>query len=138
MRDQLGVIPKETFGQLSPESRKAWSQLSDDVRLVFILKLSKTFSYTGTTVGPKNDLVLQGCYPQEIAEFGLQKGAFSGVILPGIKISAHDGIHKGIWEPAFSAKTKLGYEDMDGIRWNDGNKWFAFLKEYSLWRRGYL
>jgi hypothetical protein len=31
MRNQLGVIRKETFGQLSPESRKAWSQLSDDV-----------------------------------------------------------------------------------------------------------
>jgi hypothetical protein len=31
MRDQSGVIPKETFGQLLPESRKAWSQLSDDV-----------------------------------------------------------------------------------------------------------
>jgi hypothetical protein len=34
MRDQSGVIPKETFGQLSPEeSLKAWSQLSDDVRV---------------------------------------------------------------------------------------------------------
>jgi hypothetical protein len=31
MRDQSGVIPKETFGQLSPESQKGWSQLSDDV-----------------------------------------------------------------------------------------------------------
>jgi hypothetical protein len=31
MRDQSGVIPKETFGRLSPESRKAWSQLFDDV-----------------------------------------------------------------------------------------------------------
>jgi hypothetical protein len=31
MRDQSGVIPKETFGRLSPESRKAWSQLSNDV-----------------------------------------------------------------------------------------------------------
>jgi hypothetical protein len=31
MRDQSEVIPKETFGQLSPESRKAWSQLSDDI-----------------------------------------------------------------------------------------------------------
>jgi hypothetical protein len=31
MRDQSGVIPKGTFGQLLPESRKAWSQLSDDV-----------------------------------------------------------------------------------------------------------
>jgi hypothetical protein len=33
MLEQSGVIPKETFGQLSPESRKAWSQLSDDVRV---------------------------------------------------------------------------------------------------------
>jgi hypothetical protein len=33
MRDQSGVIPKEMFGQLSPESRKAWSQLPDDVRV---------------------------------------------------------------------------------------------------------
>jgi hypothetical protein len=33
MCDQSGVIPKETFGQLSPESRKAWSQLSDDVQV---------------------------------------------------------------------------------------------------------
>jgi hypothetical protein len=31
MRDQSGVIPNETFSQLLPESRKAWSQLSDDV-----------------------------------------------------------------------------------------------------------
>jgi hypothetical protein len=31
MHDQSGVIPKEMFGQLSPESRKAWSQLSDDI-----------------------------------------------------------------------------------------------------------
>jgi hypothetical protein len=33
MHDQSGVILKETFGQLSPESRKAWSQLSDDIRV---------------------------------------------------------------------------------------------------------
>jgi hypothetical protein len=33
MHDQSGVIPKETFSQLWPESRKAWSQLSDDVRV---------------------------------------------------------------------------------------------------------
>jgi hypothetical protein len=31
MCDQSGVIPKEAFSQLSPESRKAWSQLSNDV-----------------------------------------------------------------------------------------------------------
>jgi hypothetical protein len=33
MRDQSGVIPKETFSQLLPESRKAWSQLSDYVQV---------------------------------------------------------------------------------------------------------
>jgi hypothetical protein len=33
MHDQLGVIPKETFGQLSPEFGKAWSQLSDDIQV---------------------------------------------------------------------------------------------------------
>jgi hypothetical protein len=33
MRDQSGVSPKETFGQLLPESWKAWSQLSDDIRV---------------------------------------------------------------------------------------------------------
>jgi hypothetical protein len=33
MRDQSGVIPKETLGQLSPDPRNAWSQLSDDVRV---------------------------------------------------------------------------------------------------------
>jgi hypothetical protein len=33
MCDQSEVIPKETLGQLSPESQKAWSQLSDDVRV---------------------------------------------------------------------------------------------------------
>jgi K+-sensing histidine kinase KdpD len=32
MRNQSGVIPKETFGRFSPESRNTWSQLSDDVR----------------------------------------------------------------------------------------------------------
>jgi hypothetical protein len=33
MRDQSGVIPKETFGQLLPKSRKTWSQLSDDIQV---------------------------------------------------------------------------------------------------------
>jgi hypothetical protein len=30
---QSGVIPREVFSQLLPESRKAWSQLSDDIRV---------------------------------------------------------------------------------------------------------
>jgi hypothetical protein len=44
MHDQLGVIPKETFGQLSPESRKAWSQLSDDVWVDILLALQENSS----------------------------------------------------------------------------------------------
>jgi hypothetical protein len=39
MRDQLGVIPKETFGRLSPESRKAWSH---DEAMQFDLKNRNT------------------------------------------------------------------------------------------------
>jgi hypothetical protein len=44
MHDQSGVIPKETFGQLSPESRKAWSQLSDDVRVDILWALQENGS----------------------------------------------------------------------------------------------
>jgi hypothetical protein len=33
-----------------------------------------------------------------------------------------------VWEPANSANTHLGYEDVDGIRWNDGNKWIVKQK----------
>ena len=91
----------------------------------------KTFHYSGTAVGPKNDPVLRGCTPEEIQEFRLRKGAFDGEILAGNRISAGDGIHEGVWEPAKTAKTKLGYEDVDGIRWNDGNKWFVLTKEKS-------
>lgn len=82
-----------------------------------------TFHYSGTAVGPKGDTVLRGCSPSEIKEFKIRRGAFDGVILDDGKISAGDGIHEGIWEPANSATTTLGYEDVDGIRWNDGNKW---------------
>jgi hypothetical protein len=55
MRDQSGVIPKETFGQLSPESRKAWSQLSDDVRVDILRALQvngsqRSQEYSHTTL----------------------------------------------------------------------------------------
>jgi hypothetical protein len=44
MHDQSGVIPKEMFGQLSPESWKAWSQLSNDVRvdILWALKVNSS------------------------------------------------------------------------------------------------
>jgi hypothetical protein len=83
----------------------------------------KSFRYWGTAVGPKNDPIERGCSPAEIREFGLRQGKFEGTITAENKISAGDGIHEGVWEPASSATTNLGYEDVDGIRWNDGNKW---------------
>jgi hypothetical protein len=85
----------------------------------------KTFRYWGTAVGPKNDPIKRGCSPDEIREYGLRQGKFEGVITAENKISAGDGIHEGVWEPASSATTNLGYEDVDGIRWNDGNKWIV-------------
>ena len=81
------------------------------------------FHYSGTAVGPKDDPVLRGCSRDEIRQYGLRNAAFDGVILDSGKISAGDGIHEGIWEPANTANTNLGYENVDGIRWNDGNKW---------------
>jgi len=86
----------------------------------------RTFRYDGTGVKspPGEDpVVLRGCTPKEIAEFGSRKGGFDGEILPGNRITAGDGVHEGVWEPANSKSSNLGYEDKDGIRWNDGNKW---------------
>lgn len=81
-----------------------------------------TFHYDGTGVkSPPGEL--RGCTPEEIAEFGSRKSAFDGEILSGNRITAGDGVHEGVWEPAGSRTGSLGYEDRDGIRWNDGNKW---------------
>jgi hypothetical protein len=115
----------------------------------------KSFHYSGTAVGPKNynDPVLRGCTPKEIKEFGIRRGAFDGEIirLPGglQQVSAGDGVHEGVWEPAkitaastdtttdtsstTTTTTNLGlaYEDVDGIRWNDGNKWIVQDKPQS-------
>lgn len=91
-----------------------------------------SFQYEGTAVGPKDDDsgVLHGCSKEEIKEFGLRKGSFTGSIV-GNRISAGDGIHEGIWEAAGSVDDgALKYTDVDGIRWNDGNKWI--VKEKSL------
>jgi hypothetical protein len=52
MRDQSGVIPKETFGRLSPESRKAWSQLYDDVRMDILWALQVNGSQQESTRMP--------------------------------------------------------------------------------------
>ena len=83
----------------------------------------KTFHYSGTAVGPKDDPVRRGCSADEIEKYGLRQGAFDGEVLSGNRISAGDGVHEGVWEPANSASTNLGFEAVDGVRWNDGNKW---------------
>lgn len=94
----------------------------------------KTFHYSGTAVGPKDDTVLRGCSRPEVEQFGLRQGAFDGQILDNGRISAGDGIHEGIWEPKTKTTTTSSkYEDADGIRWNDGNKWI--VKSQSLVRK---
>lgn len=100
-------------------------------RRIEVSKDGKTFHYSGTAVGPKGDPVLRGCSKDEIREYKLRFGAFDGEILDNGRISAGDGIHEGIWEPAGSVSTTLGYEDKDGIRWNDGNKWIVENKPLS-------
>jgi len=86
-----------------------------------------TFHYSGTAVGPKDDPVRRGCSTEEIQKYGLRQGAFDGNIIittnGQVKISAGDGVHEGVWEAANSVNTNLGFENLDGIRWNDGNKW---------------
>eukprot|EP00978_Attheya_sp_CCMP212_P024712 scaffold78136_cov53-Attheya_sp.AAC.4 len=85
----------------------------------------KSFHYSGTGVGPKSETsVLRGCSAEEQEKYGSRKGAFDGDIEDGNKISAGDGIHEGVWEPAGTIlDDKLTGIDRDGIRWNDGNKW---------------
>jgi hypothetical protein len=100
----------------------------------------KTFHYSGTAVGPKNDdddLAFnndprRGCSKDEIREYKLRFGSSNGIVLDDGRISAGDNnLHEGVWEPARSASTMLGYEDVDGIRWNDGNKWIVQEKPLS-------
>jgi len=109
-------------------------------RRIQVSRDGTTFHYSGTAVGPKDDdSVLRGCSPQEIKEFGIRRGQFDGRIIGDGKISAGDGIHEGVWEPAFSV-TGQPFDDVDGIRWNDGNKWTVVKKslaeqgaEYFFW-----
>jgi hypothetical protein len=108
------------------------------------------FHYKGTRVdGPddtgdkdNNVVVLRGCSPTEIREFGgIKRGSFDGKIIVDnnsnngngnvVKLDAGDGIHVGVWEPAGTAGLSSTSpelqknSDVDGIRWNDGNKWIV-------------
>jgi len=92
-------------------------------RKIEVAKDGKTFHYSGTAVGPKDGGILRGCSRQEIEEYGIRQESFDGHISENNRISIGDGILEGVWEPQNTADTNLGYEDVDGIRWKDGNKW---------------
>ncbi|KAL7569313.1 hypothetical protein ACA910_016856 [Epithemia clementina (nom. ined.)] len=100
-------------------------------RKIEVLRDGKSFHFSGTSVGAKDDTVLHGCSSEEIKLYKLRNGEFDGLILDdGYRISAGDGIHEGVWEPKNTATSNLGYEDVDGIRWNDGNKWIVKSQSY--------
>ena len=100
------------------------------LRRIEVSKDGTTFHYSGTAVGPKDDPVLRGCSAQEIKEFGIRRGQFDGLIVGDGKISAGNGVHEGVWEPAYSVSGQ-SFDDVDGIRWNDGNKWTVVKKSWT-------
>ena len=101
-------------------------------RKIVVSADGKTFHFSGTGVGsPEDDKVpLRGCSTEERKEYAVRNVEFDGQILAGYRISVGDGIHEGVWEPKNTATTSLGYEDVDGIRWNDGNKWIVESQSY--------
>jgi hypothetical protein len=92
-------------------------------RRIQVAEDGKTFHYSGTAVGPKGDPIRRGCTEEEIQTYKLRRGSFDGYILDDGTISAGDGIHEGVWEPAGSVSPDIPFSLLDGIRWNDGNKW---------------
>lgn len=100
-------------------------------RRIEVSKDGKTFHYSGTAVGPKDDPVSRGCSNDEIRQHKLRFESFDGFVRDDGRISAGDNAHEGVWEPAGSVSASLEYEDVDGIRWNDGNKWIVQKKPLS-------
>jgi hypothetical protein len=103
-------------------------------RKIEVAKDGTTFHYSGTAVGGLKDDdttgVLLGCSQAEIKQYTLRQDAFDGLVLDGgkrISLAADGIIQDGVWEKAKNTAdtTNLGYEDVDGIRWNDGNKWIV-------------
>ena len=95
----------------------------------------KTFHYSGTAVGPKDmkDPILRGCTKEEQEKFGLRQGSFDGLIIEnGKAVSVGDGIHEGVWEDAtIPVSDGVSGGGVDGIRWNDGNKWTKISPQSS-------
>lgn len=99
-------------------------------RHVRVSKDKRRFQYFGTDVGPKGWSEKHGCSQEEIERYVLRQGAFEGRILENGRLSVGDGVHEAAWEPAGdgSASTNggMGYTDVDGIRFDDGNKWVRY------------
>ena len=94
----------------------------------------KTFHYSGTrAVGPnENDndstQAMLGCSMEERKMFTILNEEFDGQISADNRLTVQGA--EGVWEPKNTAKTQLGFEDVDGIRWNDGNKWIVQSQSY--------
>ena len=91
-------------------------------RKIEVSKNGRSFHYSGRNVA--DDGAMKGCSREEIKAFTLETEEFDGQIIDG-RISTGDGIHDGVWEPKNTANTNFGFEDVDGIRWKDGNKWIV-------------
>lgn len=124
MPPDVSVLNRDYLDPLHPKCR----------RTIEVDKDGKTFHYSGTDVGPQGDLVLRGCSPGEIRNYGLRTSSFDGTISqPELRLSVGDGIHKGIWESANSiVDPSLQFKAVDGIRWNDGNKWIVKEEKKSI------
>ena len=86
-----------------------------------------TFHYTGTRPAT-DDAAVRACSREEIQQYTLRKVEFDGQLLADNRISI--GADQGLWEPKNTATTTLGFEDVDGIRWNNGNKWIVKSQSY--------
>eukprot|EP00522_Entomoneis_paludosa_P007668 CAMPEP_0172438900 /NCGR_PEP_ID=MMETSP1065-20121228/25_1 /TAXON_ID=265537 /ORGANISM="Amphiprora paludosa, Strain CCMP125" /LENGTH=288 /DNA_ID=CAMNT_0013187495 /DNA_START=43 /DNA_END=909 /DNA_ORIENTATION=+ len=93
----------------------------------------KSFHFIGTLVTSNKkgeDVSMRGCSPEETAKYTLKSKEFDGYVFvedtatQNLVLSVGDGVHEGIWEAANTA-SNAPYADLDGIRWNDGNKWIV-------------
>ncbi|KAG7347205.1 hypothetical protein IV203_006274 [Nitzschia inconspicua] len=97
-------------------------------RKIHVNKDGKSFRYTGTAVGGKDDSILRGCSYAEIKEYGFRRETFEGRILPGNRLDfgGRDGKRIGLWETANdSGSISIPYAGFDGIRWGDDDKWIV-------------
>ncbi|KAL3930895.1 MAG: hypothetical protein SGARI_004349, partial [Bacillariaceae sp.] len=86
-------------------------------RKIQVNRDGKSFKYSGTAVGDASDPTPRGCSYREVKEYGIRRENFDGKVLPGFKLELGQSGRIGKWEPA-SSETSV-----DGIRWNDGDKW---------------